>query len=181
MDRSFQEGFAELAKRGLTFDAWLYHPQIDDVAKLAQDFPTQTIVLDHFGGPLGIHKYAGRRSEIFDLWKKSVADLAQYPNVVAKLGGLVMPINGFGFHKRPSPPTSIELAEATRPYYMHTIEHFGVDRCMFESNFPVDKASCSYNVLWNSFKRMTQDFSASEKSSLYRETAERIYSIALDP
>ncbi|MCY4143151.1 MAG: amidohydrolase family protein [Gammaproteobacteria bacterium] len=180
LDKSFQEGFLELGKRGLTFDAWLYHPQIGDVTQLARAFPIQTIVLDHFGGPLGIHRYAGRRGEIFGYWKEAVKELAQCPNVVAKLGGLVMPINGFGFHKRPKPPTSIELAEITRPYYMHTIEHFGVNRCMFESNFPVDKSSCSYNVLWNSFKRMTKDFSAEEKSSLYRDTAERVYSIAMD-
>lgn len=180
LDKSFHEGFSELGKRGLTFDAWLYHPQIADVAQLARSFPDQVIILDHFGGPLGIHRYAGKRDEIFGYWKKAVADVAQCPNVVAKLGGLVMPINGFGFHKRSTPPTSLELAEATRPYYLHMIEHFGVDRCMFESNFPVDKASCSYNVLWNSFKRIAQSFSVSEKSSLFHDTATRVYSVPMD-
>ncbi len=180
LDKSFHEGFAELGKRGLTFDAWLYHPQIADVTQLARSFPDQVIVLDHFGGPLGIHRFAGKRDEVFEYWKRAVADLAQCQNVVAKLGGLVMPINGFGFHKRATPPTSLELAETTRPYYMHMMEHFGVDRCMFESNFPVDKASCSYNVLWNSFKRITQGFSVDEKSSLFHNTATRVYSVPID-
>ncbi|MXW52387.1 MAG: amidohydrolase family protein [Gammaproteobacteria bacterium] len=177
LDHTFQEGFKELGKRNLTFDAWLYHPQIGDLTQLARSFPDQVIVFDHFGGPLGIHAYAGKRSEIFDYWKGAVAELATCANVVAKLGGLVMPINGFGFHKHEVPPTSIELVEATRPYYMHMIEHFGVDRCMFESNFPVDKASCSYNVLWNSFKRLARDFSSADKASLFHDTATRVYSI----
>ena len=177
LDHTFQEGFGELGKRNLTFDAWLYHPQIGDVTQLARAFPDQVIVFDHFGGPLGIHAYAGKRNEIFDYWKGAVAELATCKNVVAKLGGLVMPINGFGFHKRDLPPTSIELVEATRPYYMHMIEHFGVDRCMFESNFPVDKASCSYNILWNSFKRLTKDFSTEERASLFHGTATRVYSL----
>ena len=177
LDQTFREGFAELGKRNLTFDAWLYHPQIGDLTHLARAFPDQVIVFDHFGGPLGIHAYAGKRSEIFEYWKGAVAELATCPNVVAKLGGLVMPINGFGFHKREAPPTSVELVEATRPYYMHMIDQFGVERCMFESNFPVDKASCSYNVLWNSFKRLTEGFSSAEKATLFHDTATRIYSI----
>ena len=177
LDETFREGFKELGKRDLTFDAWLYHPQIGDVATLARAFPDQVIVLDHFGGPLGIHSYAGKREEIFEYWKGAITELAESPNVVAKLGGLVMPINGFGFHKRPTPPTSAELADATRPYYMFMIDHFGVERCMFESNFPVDKASCSYNVLWNSFKLMTRDFTDDERSSLFHDTAARVYSV----
>ncbi len=177
LDQTFQEGFTELGKRNLTFDAWLYHPQIGDLTQLARAFPDQVIVFDHFGGPLGIHAYAGKRSEIFDYWREAVVELATCANVVAKLGGLVMPINGFGFHKREAPATSIELVEATRPYYMHMIELFGVERCMFESNFPVDKASCSYNVLWNSFKRLAEGFSSSEKASLFHDTATRVYSI----
>jgi predicted TIM-barrel fold metal-dependent hydrolase len=177
LDQTFQEGFSELGKRNLTFDAWLYHPQIDDVTQLARAFPDQVIVFDHFGGPLGIHPYGGKRDEIYEYWKGAVAELATCQNVVAKLGGLVMPINGFGFHKRDTPPSSVELADVTRPYYMHMIEQFGVDRCMFESNFPVDKASCSYNILWNSFKRLVHAFSREEKKSLFHDTAARVYSV----
>ena len=173
----FHEGFAELGKRNLTFDAWLYHPQIPELTELARAFPEQPIIFDHFGGPLGIGPYQGKHAEIFEYWKPAVAELAKCENVVAKLGGLVMPINGFGWHKEPKPPSSEQLAKVTKPYYMHMIEHFGVDRCMFESNFPVDKASCSYAVLWNSFKRMTSDFSASEKAALFRGTAERTYNV----
>ena len=171
----FREGFAELGKRRMTFDAWLYHPQIPELTALARAFPEQPIVFDHFGGPLGIGPYAGKRAEIFAYWKDAVAELATCENVVAKLGGLVMPINGFGFHKNDRPATSEELAAATRDYYLHMIERFGAERCMFESNFPVDKASCSYGVLWNAFKRIAADCSASEKAALFHDTAARIY------
>ncbi len=174
-DPTFREGFAELGKRGLSFDAWLYHPQIPELTDLARAFPETTIILDHFGGLLGIGPYEGKREEIFDAWRPQVSQLAECPNVVAKLGGLVMPVNGFGFHKRDRPATSDELVEATARYYRHTIECFGVERCMFESNFPVDRQSCSYAVLWNSFKKLVADASESEKSALFHDTATRVY------
>ena len=176
-DETFRAGFRELGKRGLTFDAWLYHTQIRELVDLARSFPHQPIVLDHFGGPLGIGPYEGRRAEIFERWKTDVAALAECPNVVAKLGGLVMPINGFGFHKRDKPATSDELVAATRDYYLHMIDCFSPDRCMFESNFPVDKQSCSYPVLWNSFKKIAAGCSASEKAALFHDTAVRVYRV----
>lgn len=177
-DASFCEGFAELGKRGLSFDAWLYHHQIPELTALARAFPDTTIVFDHFGGPLGIGPYAGRQSEIFPEWQRDVAELAGCPNVVAKLGGVVMAVNGFGFHKREQPPSSQELADVTGPYHRHAIESFGADRCMFESNFPVDKVSTSYAVLWNAFKRISADASESEKSALFHDTAQRVYRLA---
>lgn len=176
-DPAFRNGFAELGKRGLTFDAWLYHPQIADLTDLARTFPEQSIVLDHFGGPLGIGPYADKRDEVFSVWKDAIAELARCENVVAKLGGLVMPLNGFGFHKADRPATSLALCDATRPYYLHTIDVFGPSRCMFESNFPVDKASCSYAVLWNSFKRIAAGFSADEKAALFHDNAVRVYRV----
>ena len=176
-DAAFRAGFAELGKRGLTFDAWMYHAQIRELTPLAQAFPDQPIVLDHFGGPLGIGPYAGRREEICAAWKDDVAELARCPNVVAKLGGLVMPINGFGFHKRETPATSDELVAATRDYYLHMIDCFGPDRCMFESNFPVDKQSCSYQVLYNSFKKIAAGCSDAEKAALFHDTAVRVYRV----
>ena len=177
-DGAFRRGFAELHRRGLSFDAWLYHPQIHELTDLARAFPDTTIVLDHFGGPLGIGPYEGRRAEIFAGWKESIRALAACRNVVAKLGGLAMPINGFGFHRRERPATSAELVEATRDYYLHAIDCFGPSRCMFESNFPVDKQSCSYAVLWNSFKRICAGFSAADKASLFHDTAARAYRLA---
>ena len=178
LDARFRRGFAELAKRGLTFDAWLYHPQLANLTDLAKAFPDTTIILDHFGGPLGIGPYAGRRAEVFSEWKRTIRSLAGCRNVVAKLGGLVMPLNGFGFHKRTEPIGSVELAEVTRDWYLHAIECFGVERCMFESNFPVDKVSVSYRVLWNSFKRITAGFSAAERAALFHDTAVRVYRLA---
>lgn len=174
-DPACRQGFACLQQYGLSFDAWLYHPQIPELVDLARAFPHVPIILDHVGGPLGIGPYAGKRAEVFEAWKRDIAELATCPNVVVKLGGLAMSISGFGWHKRAIPPTSAELAEAMSPYYRFCIEQFGVDRCMFESNFPVDKVSCSYTILWNAFKRMTQGFSTAEQTALFHDTAVRIY------
>jgi predicted TIM-barrel fold metal-dependent hydrolase len=171
----FRAGFAHLAPRQLTFEVWCYHPQIPDVTALARTFPNTTLILNHFGGPIGVGAYWGKAQDIYAEWRTSIAELATCPNVVAKLGGINMEVNGFGWHERPRPPSSQELIDATRPYYEYTIERFGVDRCMFESNFPVDKASCSYTVLWNAFKRLTADYSASEKAKLFHDTAARVY------
>jgi L-fuconolactonase len=175
LDATFREGFAQLAPLGLSFDAWLFHVQIPELTDLARAFPETTIVLDHFGGPLGIGPYAGRADAVYADWERDIDALAGCPNVVAKLGGINMPVNGFDWHKREPRPTSRQLADATARYYLHTIECFGAQRCMFESNFPVDKVSCSYLVLWNSFKRLTAGFSASEKAALFHDTAVRVY------
>ncbi|WP_343394783.1 amidohydrolase family protein [Candidatus Amarobacter glycogenicus] len=167
MDAKFREGYAHLGRLGLTFEAWLYHPQIPELTDLARAFPETPIVLDHFGGPLGIGPFAGKQKEVFDEWKPAIDDLAKCPNVVAKLGGLNMPLNGFGWDKRPAPPTSQELVDATRHYYEYTIDRFGPERCMFESNFPVDKVSVSYAVLWNAFKRIAAGFREEEKDAMF--------------
>jgi L-fuconolactonase len=174
----FRAGFAHLAPRGLTFEAWCYHRQIPDVTSLARAFPGTTIVLDHVGGPLGIGPYAGKADDVHTEWRASIRELASCPNVVVKLGGINMEINGFGWHHRPHPPGSRELAGATRRYYEFAIETFGADRCMFESNFPVDKVSCSYTVLWNSFKRLASGCSAADKAKLFHDTATRVYRLS---
>jgi L-fuconolactonase len=174
-DSVFREGFAELEKRGLSFDAWLYHPQIPELTDLARAFPNTSIVVDHFGGPLGIGPYEGQREEILIKWRSDLAELARCSNVSLKLGGLVMPVNGFRFHQRAEPPTSDEIVEATGRYFRHAIDCFGPERCMFESNFPVDKQSCSYAVLWNAFKKLVADGSESDQSALFHDTATRVY------
>jgi len=175
LDPLFREGFAELAPRNLSFEAWCYHPQIPYLTDLARAFPDTTIVLNHFGGPLGIGPYAGQRDVIFKTWQRDMSELAGCDNVVAKLGGINMEENGFGWHEQAAPPSSETLMRATRPYYEHTIEIFGPDRCMFESNFPVDMVTCSYNVLWNSFKRLTSDYAMQDKAKLFHDTATRVY------
>lgn len=175
LNKKFREGFAQLKPLGLTFDAFLFHPQLPELTDLARAFPDTTIVLDHFAGPLGIGPYTGKADEVFADWRKSIDELAKCPNVYAKLGGINMKLNGFDWHRRPQPPTSEELAAGTKHYYLHMIERFGVERCMFESNFPMDKVSCSYGVLWNSFKRLTANFTAAEKAALFHDTAKRVY------
>ncbi len=176
-DAGFQAGFKHLAPRNLTFEGWCYHPQIPYLTDLAKAFPDTTIILDHFGGPLGIGPYAGKEDEVFEAWRKSVTALAECPNVMAKLGGLVMEVNGHHWEDLPKPPTSQELMERTLRYFETTICLFGVERCMFESNFPVDMIAGTYNTCWNAFKRLTADYSDAEKAALYHDTATRVYRI----
>jgi predicted TIM-barrel fold metal-dependent hydrolase len=174
---NFRRGFAELGPRGMTFEAWCYHTQIPEVTDLARAFPDTTIILDHFGGPLGTGPYQEKADEVFEIWKTSVRELANCENVFAKLGGINMDVNGFGWHENSNPPSSAELADATRRYYDYAIEVFGTNRCMFESNFPVDKLSCSYQVIWNTFKRIASGATATEKSALFHDTAAKVYSL----
>ena len=174
---SFRSGLSRLSRYGLSFDAWLFHTQLGELHDLARQDSDTVIILNHMGGPLGIGPFAGRRAEVFSEWKNQMALLSECENVVVKLGGLQMAISGFGWHRQARPPTSLELQAELEPYYLHCIDQFGVDRCMFESNFPVDKASCSYTVLWNFFKRMTHGFSESERKALFCKTAERVYRI----
>jgi L-fuconolactonase len=174
-DTNFRAGLACLKRYGLSFEAWLYHPQLLEFASLARAVPDVPMILNHVGGLLGVGPYAGKRDEVFQAWKRGIAEVATCPNVVVKLGGLGMVRCGFDWHLRPAPPTSTELVEATAPYYLFCIEQFGPSRCMFESNFPVDKISCSYGVLWNSFKRMTGGFSPTERAALFHDTGARVY------
>jgi L-fuconolactonase len=171
----FRQGFAVLRRFGLSFDAWLYHPQIPELIDLALAFPDQPIVLDHMGTPLGVGPYAGRRDEVFDVWRASICALARCPNVSVKLGGLGMVICGFEFEDREVPASSSELALAWKPYIETCIGAFGTERCMFESNFPVDEASTSYRTMWNAFKRITNACSAEDKRRMYHDVAQRIY------
>ena len=175
LDKTFREGFAQLAKLGLSFESWQYHPQLPDAIDLARAFPDTTIILNHVGGVLGVGPYSGRRQEILAGWRRDIAELAKCPNVNVKLGGIGMTSFGFNFHEQDTPPSSEELASAWRQYVEPCIESFGVERCMFESNFPPDKQSGGYTELWNAFKRITANASAAEKKALYSGTAARVY------
>jgi predicted TIM-barrel fold metal-dependent hydrolase len=178
-DSTFRKGFACLAPLALSFDAWLFHPQIGELTELARAFPDTKIVLDHCGGPAGTGQYAGRREEIFAIWKASIREIARCPNVVVKLGGLAMCLLGYDFHQRAMPPSSEELAAAWRPYIETCIEAFGSDRAMFESNFPPDKGQCSYQVIFNAFKRIAAPMSEAEKNALFSGTAMEVYRLKL--
>jgi predicted TIM-barrel fold metal-dependent hydrolase len=177
LDPTFRKGFACLAPLGLSFDAWLFHPQIGELTDLARAFPDTKIVLDHCGGLLGIGSYANRREEIFAKWKMSIQEIAKCPNVVVKLGGLAMRLLGYDFHERPLPPSSEEAAAAWRPYIETCIEAFGPERGMFESNFPPDKGQCSYQVIFNAFKRIAAQYSDTEKTALFSKTATDFYKL----
>jgi len=174
-DGAFRKGFACLERYNLSFDAWLYHPQLSERVDLARLFPNVTIILDHIGGPLGVGPYKGKREEVFREWSRGIADLSACPNVALKLGGFGSTRSGYDWHERRVQPASAELANVMAPYFDFCIEKFGANRCMFESNFPVDKASYSYLSIWNAFKRLSQSYSNDERQALFHDTAMRLY------
>jgi predicted TIM-barrel fold metal-dependent hydrolase len=179
LDPVFRQGLTRLEPLGLSFESWQFHPQLPDTVDLLRAFPNTNVILNHVGGLLGIPPHDGRRDEVFAIWRRHMQELAQFPNLSVKVGGLGMLYCGWDFHLRDVPPSSEELAAAWRPYVESCIELFGVERCMMESNFPVDKQSCGYGVLWNALKRITQNCSASEKAALYRDTAARVYRLSV--
>ena len=178
---AFRAGVARLGDRGLTYDTWLYHFQINDFVELARAVPTTTMILDHFGTPLGVGVFASQKETIFEQWKEDIAKAAECPNVFAKLGGLAMPDNGFGWHESERPPSSDEFVEAQSRYYHHTINCFGPERCMFESNFPVDRLSIGYRVLWNGLKKIAADFSNEEQDLMFSGVARKVYRLESTP
>ncbi|WP_421993749.1 amidohydrolase family protein [Roseococcus sp.] len=176
-DPVFKDGAKRLGELGLTLDVWAYHPQLPLVLEVARAAPGTTIVIDHCGGLLGVGPYGG--AEAFADWRRAMTALAALPNVLVKLGGLAMEISGKQWHTRDLPPTSEELAADWRPQIETCIALFGVDRCMFESNFPVDKGMCGYAALWNAFKRLSAGASAAEKTALFSGTAARVYGLSV--
>jgi L-fuconolactonase len=179
LDPDFRRGFAVLQSLGLSFDAWVYFPQLGDVADLARAFPDATIILNHLGGPIVLGGYTDR-AEVIDRWRELMVDVAACPNVVLKVGGIGMPIYGMGWHKLTTPSSAEEIAAAWREPVRWCIEQFGVDRCMLESNFPVDRFSMSYATLWDSFDLMTNDLSPSDRTALFHDTAVRAYRLNED-
>ncbi len=174
---AFAEGGRILAKRGLTYDCWLFFHQITELAAFARAVPDLQVVMNHVGGIVRDGPYIGRSDEVLDTWRKGVAEAAQCPNIVVKLGGLGMPRTGFDWHLRTRPVGSEELAQSIAPFFTYCIEQFGPSRCMFESNFPVDKVSYSYNVLYNAFKRFSAGYSPSERAAMFHDTAAHVYRI----
>lgn len=178
-DSRYRAGLARLSAQGLVYDAMLYNCQIPELTAMARALPDLRIVLDHIGCVIGVGPYEGQEAAIFRRWLADMAELARCPNVTVKLGGMGMIVCGARWHERPEPPGSEELAASWRPWFESCIDLFGTDRCMFESNFPVDKAMYSYRTLWNAFKQIANGASAQEKSDLFAGTAARIYAISL--
>lgn len=174
----FREGFAQLAPLGLSFDAWMYHTQLAELADLADAFPDTRIVLNHTGGALGIGPYAARRGHVMATWRANLRELARYPNLYVKLGGLGMRLFGLGLHGKDEPPDSQQLEESWKPYIEGCVEAFGAQRCMFESNFPVDKGSCSYVALWNAFKRISKHWAVEDRRTAFHDTAASFYRLS---
>ena len=179
LDRRFREGFRHLEPLGLSCDAWQLEYQLPELIELARVFPNTQFIINHLGGLFGLGRHSGRQEERFAAWRNCLQTLAGCPNVAIKLGGLGMPMCGFPVANAVRPASSEELAQQWRPYIETCIELFGVHRCMFESNFPVDAATTSYPVLWNAYKRVASGASANEKTALFSETARRLYRLEL--
>ncbi|WP_111638856.1 amidohydrolase family protein [Marinomonas shanghaiensis] len=180
LTKAFIAGAEQLVQRDLLLDLWVYQTQLTEVARLAQAQPNLRIVINHAGGPLGLGLYKFDREQHFADWRAALAELAACPNVFIKLGGFGMPIMGFEFHSKSRPPSSVELAKCIAPYINACIELFGHDRCMFESNFPVDKGSYSYGVLWNAFCRVAELWNVQARDQVFHATASRLYQIDRD-
>ncbi len=176
---AFRHGMRSLAAMDLSFDALVFHPQLGDITQLARAFPQTQIVLNHMGTPLGYGSYAGRGAEVFAQWRAAMAELARCANVTVKLGGVMIRLAAIDYLTRDQPPSSSELAQAWLPWVETCIALFGVERCMVESNFPVEKIGIDYSTLWNTFQRLTDSASAGEKAALFSGTAERIYKLAI--
>jgi predicted TIM-barrel fold metal-dependent hydrolase len=176
-DQHYLTGVRTLGRLGYTYDAFCYHPQMPELIEALGACPDVTVVVNHLCGPVGVGPYKDRRAEIMPWWRQQMTALAGLPNVTLKLGGIGMPMFGIRWDRQERPPTSQELAAPWRDEIRHCIDAFGPNRCMFESNFPVDKRGCSYQVLWNTFKRISADYTPSEKRDLFHDTAARAYGI----
>ncbi|UKD57078.1 amidohydrolase family protein [Amycolatopsis sp. FU40] len=173
--KEFRDGVRVLGRRGLSLDVWAYHTQLGQVLALARECPETTIIVDHFGGPLGIGPYAAGSRAVLDRWHRGMDGLSRCPNVVVKLSGAGMRVFGFGFDQPQQPPTSGEVASAMAPYFDACLDRFGASRCMLASNFPVDKGMFGYRVLWNAFAECAASLPATEQHDLFHRTAERVY------
>ena len=171
----FRAGLAHLTRLGLSLDAWVFHPQLGLVAELARAHPDANIILGHVGGVLGYGPYTGKEKEVFAAWRAQMTEVARCPNVSLKLGGMMMRLAAYDYRTQPKPPTSTELAALWGPYFEAGIELFGPSRCLFESNFPVDKMGIGWAALWNTFKRITAGASPAEKQAMFAGTARRVY------
>ena len=171
----YRDGLRALQRLGISYDAMLYHSQLSDLVETLALVPDLSVILNHYGMPLGVGPYSTRRDEVFATWAANIRRLAELPNVTVKMGGLGMVLTGANWHNRPIPPGSQQLSEAWRPWFDTCLAAFGPDRCMFESNFPVDKGMFSYTVLWNAFKRLAADLSAADRAALFHDTAARAY------
>ena len=177
-DAAVRRGLECLQPLGLSFDAWVYHPQLPELIELARNSPDTLIILNHIGGPLGLGPYKNQRNEVFRAWSADISTLSSCPNVALKLGGVGSLRSGYNWQTREPKPDSAELAEAMRPYFELCIEKFGPERCMFESNFPVDRRSYSYVAVWDAFKIITRGYSDGERAALFHDTATRLYRLA---
>ena len=184
-DSHWLKGLSLLEQHHLSFDAWFFHHQLDELVVLAKAFPGITFVLDHMGTPIGVGgQFAsyGRTESARDVtlrtWQMHLHELAELPNVMVKLSGLFMPVVGWGYEHRDTPPTQEELLNTAGPLFDFVLQTFGVDRCMFASNFPMDKVSLSLSQLYQFYGALVAHYPEESRRKLFHDNAARIYRIA---
>ena len=170
----FRAGLAVLGGRRLSYDAYLYHPQLSRLAEAARAVPETTIILNHLGAPLAVGRHADRQSEVIAAWRDGITELGECPNVAVKIGGLGMPFLGFG-RIGLATPASGQVAAACSPAVSHVLGVFGADRCLAESNFPIDRATCTYGTIWDAITKLLGDLSSDARRQVLSETAARLY------
>ena len=155
---SWVENFKHIRNRSLSFDIQIYKHQMEDAVNLANKYNDVLFILNHTGEPCYQSK------EYIESWEQNMTKLAKCENVVAKISGLGM------F----DPNWTID---STRIFVEKTIQIFGIERCMFASNFPVDKIFNTFDTYWNSFKEITKNYSENDKQLLFSSNAEKYYRI----
>lgn len=174
---AFRQGMALVQDLGLSFEIWAFYPQLTQIAQLARAFPDLPMVVNHLGGVIRAGAYAGR--DIFAKWRQGMVALADCPNVSVKLSGLGMRLSGFGFDDGILPPSSTELAAVWKPWMMTALDLFGPSRCIWGSNFPVDKGSYGYGIGLNAVKLLLAGATEGERNNVFWRNAHRLYNIAL--
>lgn len=174
---AFREGLREVVASHLVFNVWVYHPQLAEVAALADALPDLTIILEHCGGPLGLGSYAGRSEAVFAQWRPLIAELAHRQNVYVKLGALTMDLTGLAGTVSRSDPGVAEAAVLFEPWFHYLVEQFGVDRCMLECNYPFESLGLRYVDLWDAYSIIFSSYSRDERAALFSRTAERTYGV----
>ncbi len=182
----FLKNFETFASTGLSFDAWVYSNQLQDVIELAKKFPQTPLVLDHLGTPVGLFGQVGRytgvthaaRNTIFERWKDDISQLAEQTNSYAKISGLMMPVLGHTFYQRRQRATAAQMIELLSPMIDHAIQSFGVERLIFASNFPMDKVNTSLSQLIDAYVQMIAPYGTSALQAIFSDNAKRFYRLA---
>jgi predicted TIM-barrel fold metal-dependent hydrolase len=182
-DPAWRRGFAELGRRGLTFDTWMYSEQLRELDALLREQDGTKVVLDHLGTPIGgggpfAHRSASDRERIFERWAADLESLAGFDQLRVKISGLTMPVLGWPFGGRERPPSVAEVADALGPFVEVALRCFGPDRCLIASNYPMDKAVVPWPTLYEAFAQLTEPLGELAQKKLFHDNALAFYGLS---